>query len=85
MPSRDEFLAEVAAGKFLECQEILGQMYGTHSHQLDHPGKICLLDLDVKGALEIAKKVSCNFIFIKTPSLDDISIRMKNKGTDSEI
>jgi guanylate kinase len=52
--SRESFLADVQQGLFLEHQEVHGNLYGTHFSQVENAhkqGKICILDIDVKGAL----------------------------------
>jgi len=48
--------------------------------------QICLLDIDVKGALDIHKSslITCNYIFVKTKSLDDLRQRLVRRGTETE-
>ena len=54
--------------------------------EAQNQGKICILDIDVKGALEVAQseKVDCNFIFINTPSIDELKKRLQARGTETE-
>ena len=87
--SKDEFLADVAAGMFLEHQEVHGNFYGTHRKQVEdaqNQGKICILDIDVKGALEVSQggKIDCNYVFINTPSLDELKRRLQARSTETE-
>lgn len=49
-------------------------------------GKICVLDIDVKGALTIAKegKIACNYLFVKVPSIEELKARLQARGTETE-
>ena len=56
--TKEDFLADVEEGNFLEHQEVHGNFYGTHKNQVEeaqNQGMICILDIDVKGALEVAQ------------------------------
>lgn len=66
-----------------------GNFYGTHKRQVEEAqkhGKICVLDIDIKGAIEIAQngKTPCNFLFIKPPSIEDLRERLAERGTETE-
>lgn len=80
----------MAAGNFLEHQEVHGNFYGTHRRQVEDAaktGKICILDIDVKGALEIAnsgKMTQFHYLFISTPSIDELKRRLMARGTETE-
>ena len=72
---------------FLEHQDVHGNMYGTHRTQVEEAqkqGKICVLDIDVKGAIEVASKVQCHYLFIQAPSMEELRKRMQARGTDSK-
>ena len=86
--TKEKFLADVDGNQFLEYQEVHGNYYGTHKKQVEDAqkqGKVCILDIDVKGALEIAKggKVHCHYLFIKTPTIDVLKQRLEARGTET--
>lgn len=89
--AREDFEADIAKGNFLEHNEVHGNFYGTHKgavRELIAQGKICILDIDVKGAMDIAKKAGkefdCNYVFVQTPSIDDLRARLTARGTETE-
>lgn len=47
---------------------------------------ICILDIDVKGAMDIVKNngIQCNFVFVNTPTIDDLKARLEARGTETE-
>lgn len=82
-------MEEVAKGNFLEHNEVHGNLYGTHKKavlSILSEGKVCLLDIDVKGALDISKagSIPCNYVFIQTPTIDDLKKRLVARGTETE-
>ena len=89
--TKEEFIAEVEKGNFLEHNEVHGNFYGTHKsavREIMAQGKICILDIDVKGAMDISKKASkefnCNFAFIQTNTINDLRERLNARGTETE-
>ncbi|HLG30070.1 MAG TPA: guanylate kinase, partial [Candidatus Brocadiales bacterium] len=57
--SRDEFYKRIDEGKFAEYAEYCGNLYGTPLDLLTkalEDGLICLLEIDVHGAMQICKK-----------------------------
>ena len=89
--SREDFEAEVARGNFLEHNEVHGNFYGTHKgavREILQQGKVCILDIDVKGAMDIAKQAGkefkCHFVFIQTPTIEDLRERLVARGTETE-
>ncbi|MBK6620414.1 MAG: guanylate kinase [Saprospirales bacterium] len=79
----------IAEGAFLEWQEVYaGQYYGTLLSEVDRlwaAGKHIVFDIDVKGALNLKE----NFpertlsIFIKPPSREVLTERLRNRKTES--
>ncbi len=79
----------IAEGAFLEWQEVYaGQYYGTLLSEVDRlwaEGKHIVFDIDVKGALNLKE----NFpertlsIFIKPPSREVLTERLRNRKTES--
>jgi len=85
--SREQFLAEVAAGQFLEHAEVFGNLYGTSrtwvEQQLasDHD---VILEIDWQGAQIVrALMPQALSIFILPPSLKALAERLNGRGTDS--
>ena len=89
--TREDFQAEVARGNFLEHIEVHGNFYGTHKsavREIKNQGKICILDIDVKGAMDIAKQTGkefkCHYLFVQTNTIDDLKQRLVARGTETE-
>lgn len=85
--SREDFLAGIEAGRFLEWAQVHGEYYGTDGRQVTDwltAGDDVLLDIDVQGA----RQVRCAFprahtIFILPPSLEILRERLQNRGTET--
>jgi|APSaa5957512622_1039677.scaffolds.fasta_scaffold04221_4 guanylate kinase len=84
-----QFRQMIKEDQFLEWAEVYGNFYGTtkdfiRRSQLD--GKIVVLDIDVQGMLQVKKISDLNavFVFIMPPSLEDLSDRLINRGTEDE-
>ena len=85
-------MAEVERGNFLEHNEVHGNYYGTHKaavRDIVAQGKVCVLDIDVKGAIDIAKKeaskeFTCNYVFIQTKNVEELRARLTARGTETE-
>lgn len=82
--TRERFLAMVERGEFLEWAEVFGNFYGTALSALDHAralGRDLLLDIDVQGALQIAKRMpQAVSIFILPPSPQVLERRLRNRS-----
>ena len=82
--TRDEFLAMVERGEFLEWAEVFGNLYGTAFSALDHAreqGRDLLLDIDVQGALQVITKMpQAVSIFILPPSPQELERRLRNRS-----
>ncbi len=74
-------------GEFVEWAYVHGELYGTDRSQLEHcieQGKVCILDVDVQGALIVMKKYPLALtIFIQPPSLEELDARLRKRGTES--
>lgn len=70
--------------------EVHGNYYGTNLDQVlavrDNERKVCILDIDVKGASDIAKSglLECNYLFVKTPSMKDLEERLLARRTETK-
>ena len=87
--SRDEFSQYIEQDAFIEWEMVYeGIYYGTLKNEMNKiwdAGKVPLLDIDVKGALQIKKLYPEQTItlFIAPPSIDSLRERLMNRGTDS--
>ena len=85
--SREEFLERVAAGEFLEYEEVHGNFYGTLRTHVDKAladNATIVLDLDVKGAASVKRFYpEARTIFIQPPSLEVLQERLEKRGTES--
>ena len=83
------FEGAIYQNDFLEYEMVYkGVYYGTLKSELDRIwklGKIPVLDIDVKGALNVQKKLAenCLSIFIMPPSIEVLKQRLENRKTES--
>ena len=88
--SENEFKTRVAAGEFLEWEEVYnGICYGTLKSEIDricNQGKNVIFDVDVVGGLNIKKHFGNRAlaIFVQPPSVEELRIRLKNRQTETE-
>ncbi len=81
------FDADLAGGKFIEWEWVHGQRYGTLRSSLETAlaaGRTLLLDVDVKGAVNIMRSYpgQCLGIFIDPPDMETLAERLKARGSD---
>ena len=87
--SNDEFNRRVAAGEFVEHEEVYsGTQYGTLKSEVQRlwdEGKVILFDVDVKGGINLKKYFgdSALSIFVKAPSVEELRRRLVLRGTDA--
>jgi len=85
----DEFRAKIAAGEFLEYEEVYqDRYYGTLKSEVDRiaaKGHVAISDVDVVGGVNIK-----NFygeralsVFIQPPSVEELKKRLQGRGTDT--
>ena len=88
--SENEFKTRVAAGEFLEWEEVYsGICYGTLKSEVDricNQGKNVIFDVDVIGGLNIKKHFGDRAlaIFVQPPSVEELRIRLQNRQTETE-
>ena len=86
--SRAEFEERIERGEFLEYADVFGNYYGTHRKVLESAqaeGKDLVLDIDVKGARQLMKKIpEAVSIFILAPSRDILEQRLRARSEDAE-
>jgi guanylate kinase len=86
--SRERFEAMVAAGEFLECAEVFGNLYGTcaaDTERLLAAGIDVMLVIDVQGArLVRSRGIETTAIFVMPPSMAILEQRLRGRSKDSE-
>jgi guanylate kinase len=86
--TRERFLAEQAAGAFLEWAEVHGNLYGTPRSEVDEyraKGFGVLLDIDVKGAAQVRRAYPDSVsIFLRTSSPQEYERRLRRRHTEDE-
>lgn len=90
--SDEEFKQKIDNEQFLEWEFYSGNRYGTLRSEVDklvESGYFPLLDVEVKGALNVQKIYNSNAIsiFIQPPSFNELRKRLAKRGseTDSSI
>jgi len=88
--SEDEFKRRAANGEFVEWEEVYpGTCYGTLVSEVERvtgAGRNLIMDVDVKGALNIKKFFGPEAlaIFVLPPSVEELEKRLRERKTDSE-
>ena len=88
--SPETFAQRVEAGDFLEWEEVYaGTRYGTLRSEIDRiwdNGHVIIFDVDVNGGMNIKKYFGADAlaIFVMPPSVEVLSQRLRNRGTESE-
>jgi guanylate kinase len=86
--SDEEFESLAARGAFLEWKEVFGRRYGTLAGEVEAAlasGRDVILEIDVKGALDVKSKVpEAKLIFIMPPSMEELESRLRGRKADEE-
>lgn len=86
--TRAEFEAMLAAGEFLEHAVVYDNYYGTRRSVIEKAlseGKDIILDIDVRGALQVMEKSYPGvFVYIMPPSMRELERRLRGRATDAE-
>lgn len=81
-----EFLGMRDRGEFLESAEVYGHFYGTPRGPIEAAlasGRDVLCELDIQGARSVKRaKPDAKLIFIEPPSLDELFLRLRGRGTE---
>jgi guanylate kinase len=81
--SRDVFQERVDKGEFLEYAEYAGNLYGTPRAELDRMVKALVLEIEIKGALQVRETLpEALQVFILPPSFETLRERLVGRGTD---
>lgn len=87
--TRKEFQQKIADGEFLEHEEFYnGTMYGTLKTDVENQlkkGYFVLLDIEVKGAINIKSQYgeNCLSVFVRPPSIKELENRLSARGTET--
>ncbi len=83
-----EFDRLIADGELLEWATFGGNRYGTLWRSVRDPlsqDRCVLLELEVRGALAVRKEFpDASLIFLHPPSLDTLTSRLRQRGTDDD-
>ncbi len=84
----EEFVARAENAEFLEYNKHFNNYYGTLKSEVEKylsTGKDVILDIEVKGALQLRREdVEAIFVFILPPSIDELRNRIKRRGSEDE-
>lgn len=84
----EEFEKLIEEDAFLEYARVYDHYYGTpKKYVLDkiQEGRSVLLEIDIQGAMQVKKRYPKGvFVYIVPPSLEILSQRIHDRGTDSE-
>jgi len=82
--SEEEFLQKVNGKELLEWEKVHNNYYGTPKkpiHNNIEKRKICILDIDVKGAIKVKREIKeAVLVFILPPSIEILANRLRNRG-----
>ena len=83
---RTDFVAMRDRGEFLESAEVYGNLYGTPRGPVEGAlaeGKDVICELDIQGAMAVKRaRPDAILVFIEPPSLDDLFLRLRGRGTE---
>ena len=86
--SHEAFEAMIENNELLEHADVFGNYYGTPAapaQQAIAQGKTVLLEIDVQGGLDIAKRCpEATFVLIVPPSDKELETRLRGRGTEDE-
>ncbi|KAK8736157.1 hypothetical protein OTU49_004851 [Cherax quadricarinatus] len=86
--TRQEMEDAINNGNFIEHAEYSGNLYGTSKTAVQdvlENGRICILDIDTQGVIQVKKTdLPAQFIFIRPPSIEDLEKRLQARGTETE-
>ena len=87
--SVEEFKREIEAEMFLEYALVHGNYYGTSLSPVKKAlkeGQLVIFDIDVQGHDAVQSRLSdiTTSVFVTTPTLEELKLRLHNRHTDSE-
>lgn len=86
--SHRQFEEYINEGKLLEWTKYVENYYGTPGEPIweaMHGGKVIVLEIDVKGALQVKEKCpQAVLVFLTPQSITEVERRLRKRGTDTE-
>jgi len=87
--TKEQFEEDIQKDNFLEWAEVHGNYYGTSLipiKQALKENKLVIFDIDVQGFEQVIQKFKdiTTTVFITTPSLKELKLRLYNRATDNE-
>jgi len=88
--TQESMREDISKGAFIETAQVHGNLYGTSIEAVQcvvKSGRICILDIDVQGALQVKKsslRDTSAFMFLAPPSLAALEERLRGRGTEVE-
>jgi guanylate kinase len=88
--SIEEFKQKIAAGDFLEYEEVYGgNFYGTLKSEVTRiweQERVVIFDVDVEGGLHIKEYFGDKAlaVFVKPPSIESLETRLRYRSTETE-
>ena len=84
-----DFEKKIEENAFLEYEHVHHDLYGTPREPLEHAvknGQVYILDIDVKGALNVLKEYPEQNIsfFIDVPDMKTLEKRLRERGSETE-
>lgn len=85
---REAMQKSIDANEFIESAVYNGNLYGTSKKAVQdvlNLGKVCVLDIDMQGVINLKNtSLNCYYVFVKTPSLEELEKRLRARGTETE-
>ncbi|XP_068689273.1 guanylate kinase-like [Montipora foliosa] len=85
---REAMQKSIDDGEFIESAVYNGNLYGTSKKAVQDVldlGKVCVLDIDMQGVINLKNtSLNCYYVFVKTPSLEELEKRLRARGTETE-
>ena len=86
--SREMFEERIKAGALLEYAEYAGNLYGTPRDAVERAvenGKVVLLEIEVRGALQVKKTFpDAVMVFIMPPTFEELEQRLLRRATETQ-
>ena len=84
---REEFERWIGEGKFLECAEYSGNLYGTPEGKVEElldEGRSVILEIELQGARQVRRKrPDAVMVFVRAPSLEETRRRLSGRATET--
>ncbi|MGL5051218.1 MAG: guanylate kinase [Fusobacteriaceae bacterium] len=86
--AKEDFEKKIQENQFLEYANVHGNYYGTLKSEVENKlnsGENVILEIDVQGGVQIRDIYpEVHLIFFRSPSLEELEQRLRNRGTESE-